>query len=158
MYPGPLLRPVELRPAPRPRPRRVSAQPAPAGLALHRAAGGGGALRVWGEGGAAGWLYTGVMSEQCVRSAAGSSTLRSSWSVGGCGRATTWTPPVTLVSGLTYHHHLTISLSPSCPGLPCPTTTPSTLATCPPQHPEPWSPCDLEEYGHHCPYGGQVHR
>ena len=58
-------------------------------------------------------------------------------------------------------HHVTIiiiSLSPSCPGLPCPTTTPSTLATCPPQHPEPWSPCDLEQYGHHCPYGGQVHR
>ena len=58
-------------------------------------------------------------------------------------------------------HHVTIiiiSLCTSCPGLPCPTTTPSTLATCPPQHPEPWSPCDLEQYGHHCPYGGQVHR
>ena len=58
-------------------------------------------------------------------------------------------------------HHVTIiiiSLCTSCPGLPCPTTTASTLATCPPQHPEPWSPCDLEQYGHHCPYGGQVHR
>ena len=37
-------------------------------------------------------------------------------------------------------------------------TSPSTLATCPPEHPEPWSPCDLQEQGHQCPYGGQVHR
>ena len=130
VYPGPLLRPVELRPAPRPRPRRVSAHPAPVWSPLHPAGGGGGALRVRGTGGATLVIYWSDEGALYVaRSAAGSCTLSSSWSVGGSGRATTWTPPVSLVSVLT--------LSPSSPSH---YRQYAQVCPAPPPPPPPWPP------------------